>query len=162
MFIKKILTSFFSVLALFAFTATQANAITIDPAFLIFNFDNPNVGDDQDLAVRFGYNRDGTGAIDFELNLNEEAGTASIFFDDLDGRIFAADDLGRENSLAEVSLDLAFTWTGIVQEGDSLVLREPTGAGAVASLSSDLFGDQDVQFTSVSYTHLTLPTICSV
>ena len=143
--IKKLLTSTFSVLAVFAFTVSQASAVTIDESFLLFNFDNPNAGASEDLAVRFGFNRDGNGGLSYDLNLNQEAGTASIFFDNLQGAVFTGDDNLRENRLADVSLDFAFTWTDLVVDGDRIVSTGANGAGSVATLSSTFF-DEDLQF----------------
>ena len=147
MCIKKLLISFFSVLALFAFTATSASAITIDPGFLVLNFDNPNTPDSQDLRFRFGYTTE-DGGLSYNLNLNQDNGTASVFFNDVEGLVFPQDDSSNINSaLAEVSINFAFTWTGLERDGDRYILTEPTGGGAVASLTSDLFDNGELQFT---------------
>ena len=137
-----------SVLAGFAFTASQASAITVDPGRFSFNLNSGGPAS-EDLRIFFGDRGDGgVELFSYEIAFNEATSTASIFLNDVAGQIYAGDDFVGPDAavVADVAIDLAFTWTGIEREGDSLVLREPTGGGAVASLTSDFFDTGVVQF----------------
>ncbi len=146
---KNLLTSILSAAAFLAVGVCNANAITIDPGIMGFQLNSAGPAS-EDYRIYLGEPR-GNASVEYltyELNFDAEAGTASVFFDNVSGVIYAGDDFrgNTAEALADVAVNLAFTWTGIEQEGDAFVLRDPTGAGAVANLSSDLF-DSDLSFS---------------
>ncbi len=140
--------------------ASNANAtnIEISPGQVGFFFgDNNGVTDSGGYSANsfyafFGnqYQNDPR-FVSYTLNLNEAAGTASVIISGLQGSIFSGANRdayrGDAAALADVSLDIAFTWTGLTRDADgNLVGRTPTGGGAVASLRSDYFDNGQVQF----------------
>ncbi len=130
-------------------SGSSAHAVTINPGMFGLRFDDPTQSGVEFRAFFGNVYNNNPQMLSYELNLDAEAGTASVFFNNLSGNIFAGDDFrGDATPLADVSLNLAFTWTGITQdENGNLVLRDPSGsAGAVASLTSDYFDGGSVSF----------------
>ena len=135
----------FTALAFVSFMGTSASAITIDPGRVALRFDTAGTADD--FRVEFGdIIPAGAGFFEYELDLNLEAGTASVFLSNIAGSILVGNRV-----VDDVVGNISFAWEGITQEVDAdgnafLGLREPTGGGAVASLQSDFFDSGEVQF----------------
>ena len=135
----------FTALAFVSFMVTNAGAISIDPGRVALRFDT--AGETNDFRIEFGdIIPAGAGFLPYELNLNVEAGTASVALNNIVGSILIGNTV-----VDDVVGNITFAWEGITTEVDAdgnsfLALREPTAGGAVAKLQSDFFDTGEVQF----------------